>query len=478
MMDAVNHKKTEFTTKESILDHGKNAVGMTVGEIDRYGRLDSDGIKGGVGHVIEESWYHYKPNSDAEPDFTEAGVELKVTGVIKDKKGDYKAKERLVLNIINFMDEVKNTFETGSFWHKNRLLMMFVYEYLKDRPRSEFPIIAADLFTYPEEDLVIIKDDWAKIVGKIRSGKAHEISEGDTLYLGACTKGATAATSLRKQPFSDIPAKQRAYCLKNRYVTYIIQTYILGKKHDERIIKDIKTLKENTFESYVTSKLARYRGWSIEDLKSEFNVRSKSKDDGSVLVFRILGVKGNRAEELEKAGVVVKTIRINQDGSITEKMSFPTFKFQELVKETWEDSTFANYLRDTRFLFIVYRYDENSILRLLGGQFWNMPYSDLEEEVRSVWERTKEIFQSGTLTVDIRKNRVYNNLPDSTQNRVSHVRPHGRNREDTYPLPEGTHITVNSTDGSYKCPSDRFTKQCFWLNNGYILSQLDERFKE
>ena len=158
MMDAVNHKKTEFTTKESILNHGKNAVGMTVGEIDRYGRLDSDGIKGGVGHVIEESWYHYKPNSDAEPDFTEAGVELKVTGVIKDKKGDYKAKERLVLNIINFMDEVKNTFETGSFWHKNRLLMMFVYEYLKDRPRSEFPIIAADLFTYPEEDLVIIKE--------------------------------------------------------------------------------------------------------------------------------------------------------------------------------------------------------------------------------------------------------------------------------------------------------------------------------
>ena len=36
-------------------------------------------------------------------------------------------------------------------------------------------------------------------------------------------------------------------------------------------------------------------------------------------------------------------------------MSFPTFKFKELVEEEWEDSTFGNYLRETRFLFVVYR---------------------------------------------------------------------------------------------------------------------------
>ena len=40
------------------------------------------------------------------------------------------------------MKEVKTTFETSSFWTKNKLLMLFVYEYLKDRPRSEFPVIA------------------------------------------------------------------------------------------------------------------------------------------------------------------------------------------------------------------------------------------------------------------------------------------------------------------------------------------------
>ena len=38
----------------------------------------------------------------------------------------------------------------------------------------------------------IIKDDYEKIVRKIQNGRAHELSEGDTMYLGACTKGATA----------------------------------------------------------------------------------------------------------------------------------------------------------------------------------------------------------------------------------------------------------------------------------------------
>ena len=51
------------------------------------------------------------------------------------------------------------------------------------------------------------------IINKIRAGKAHEISEGDTNYLGACTKGANA-DSVREQPFNSIVAKQRAFCLK------------------------------------------------------------------------------------------------------------------------------------------------------------------------------------------------------------------------------------------------------------------------
>ena len=167
------------------------------------------------------------------------------------------------------------------------------------------------------------------------------------------------------------------------------------------------------------------------------------------------------AEEFEKANVVVKTIRIEKNNKIKENMSFPTFKFKELVEEDWEDSTFGNYLRETRFLFVVYKFDQQDELRLKGCQFWNMPYDDLEGSVKAVWERTQRILREG-LQIEKKNGKNYNNFPKSSENPVCHVRPHAQNAKDTYELPDGR----------------QYPKQCFWLNNSYILSQLDDRFKE
>ena len=45
---------------------------VSVSNIDKKGRLSTG--KGAVGIVIEESRFGYKPNSESEPDFPEAGV--------------------------------------------------------------------------------------------------------------------------------------------------------------------------------------------------------------------------------------------------------------------------------------------------------------------------------------------------------------------------------------------------------------------
>ncbi len=111
-----------------------------------------------------------------------------------------------------------------------------------------------------------------------------------------------------------------------------------------------------------------------------------------MLAYRILGIKGNHAEEFEKANIVVKTIRISKNDRIKESMSFPAFKFKEPIKENWDDSTFGNYLRGTRFLLVVYKFDDKDVLRLRGCQFWNIPYHDLENQVRTVWEKTRQQF--------------------------------------------------------------------------------------
>ena len=428
-----------------------------------YGSTDVDEKKrnkGNLGQIIEEKFFHYECNSDSRADFHDAGVELKVTPYKINKNGSISAKERLILTMIDYFSVVNESFEDSHMWRKSRLILLIYYLWQQDiKQNIDYKIGYSRLFTPPEQDLMIIKHDYQVIVEKIRAGRAHELSEADTLYLGAAPKASTSADR-RKQPFSDELAKPRAFAFKNSYMTYVLNTYILpGKQTYEPIMSDETS---DSFEEYVTGKIAGYRGRTVGDLCMEFDIdiEKKPKSLEAMLAYRILGIKGNRAEEFEKANVVVKTIRVGSNGNIKESMSFPAFKFKELIQEEWEDSTFGNYLRETRFLFVVYKFDENGELRLKGSQFWNIPYDDLENEVKQVWEKTVDVIKEG-LRVDIVNGVRRNNLPKASENRVSHVRPHAQNANDTYELPDGR----------------MYPKQCFWLNNSYILSQLDDALK-
>lgn len=411
--------------------------------------------KGGLGELIEECFFHYKCNNDAQPDFPKAGVELKVTPYRVNKDNTLSAKERLIITMIDYFSVVNESFETSHLWNKAKLILLIYYLYKSDlMSRLDYQINFVKLFTPPEQDKKIIKEDFNKIQEKIRSGKAHELSEGDTMYLGAAPKAATSANR-RKQPFSSELAKPRAFAFKNSYMTYVLNTYIVPNKNTyEPIIRFEESL---PFEEYVTKKIGEYKGWKVEDLCKKFSVdcSKKPKNLEAMLAYRILGLKGNHAEEFEKANIKVKTIRIENNGKIKENMSFPTFKFKDIVEESWESSTFGNYLRETRFFFVVYKFDEKGTLRLLGCQFWNIPYQDLECEVRKVWEKTVQVLKNG-LKITEKNGKKYNNFPKASENRVSHVRPHAINANDTYDLPDGR----------------KYPKQCFWLNNTYVLSQL------
>lgn len=415
--------------------------------------------KGNLGQIIEERFFHYKCNNDSRPDFCEAGVELKVTPYKLKPNGKAVAKERLILTMIDYFSIVEEEFETSHLWNKSKLILLIYYLYVKEaKINVDYKINYAKLFTPPVQDIKIIQHDYEIIVDKVRAGKAHELSEGDTMYLGAATKASTSAVR-RKQPYSNELAKPRAFAFKSSYMTYVLNHYIIsGKVTYEPIIKDVPV---DSFEDYVTKKINQYCGYTVEDLCVKFQVErvKKPKNLGAMLAYRILGIKGNRAEEFEKANIVVKTIRIGKNNRIKESMSFPTFKFKELVKEQWEDSEFKRYLEETRFMFVIYKFNNQNELILKGCQFWNIPYNDLHNEVYKVWKRTKDVIKNG-LKVTVRCGRNYNNFPAASENPVCHVRPHGLNAMDTYELPDGR----------------QYPKQCFWLNNSYILSQLNKRF--
>lgn len=446
-------EETIYTTKDSVLKRAREAIGISLREIDKTGRLQTG--KGAVGTVIEESWFGYRPNSEAEPDFRDAGVELKVTPYIRGPKG-IRAKERLVCNIINYMEEYSKTFHTSAFWHKCQTMLLMFYEHRQGVLKGDFMIDEAVLFSFPEEDLVIIEKDWETIIKKVRSGQAHRLSEGDTYYLAACPKGANAK-SVREQPFSPEPAKQRAYSLKASYMTRVLNEYIFGSEESERVIKDWHILQEKGFDQYVVEKVAPYIGMTQDDLKAHFGVKSSAKNLNEVLLARMLEVKGKIAytDEFQKASIVPKTIRVRQDGTIKESMSFPAFDFIQLSEETeWETSELYEYLAPTKFLFVIFQENDRGELVFARVKFWNIPAEDLEE-VHKVWEKTVETIRNGVKLIDT-GHGISNDLPKQSESPVAHVRPHGRNALDKLPLPDGRMMT----------------KQCFWLNNTYIAEQI------
>ena len=67
------------------LRRAQEIKGIPLWDVDKTGRLATG--KGAIGTVIEESWFGYTPNSESEPDFPEAGVELKVTPYLRGKNG-------------------------------------------------------------------------------------------------------------------------------------------------------------------------------------------------------------------------------------------------------------------------------------------------------------------------------------------------------------------------------------------------------
>jgi DNA mismatch repair endonuclease MutH len=464
-----------FESKQDLLEFARKAIGIRLGDIDKTNRLST---KGGVGHVMEEGYFGYPINNKSEADFLGLNVELKATPFKRGKR--ITAKERLVLNIINYMKESSLTFETSSFWTKNQSILMMFYEHIDNLPKSEWSIAETILYEYPEEDLIIIKDDWEKIISKIREGKAHEISEGMTHYLGACTKGSTSEKSFRQQPHSEIPAKQRAFSLKQSYMNYVLNNYVFGDKTDSKITKYPNTYKtfpskknidekiivtpellnQIDFESFLLAKLKPYIGRSQASLVQEFGLSGTSKDTNELIISRILGMKGrvSQSVEFKKANIKLKTIRVNKDGTgIKESMSFPTFKFTEIVSQSWEESDIYQLLFSSKFLFAVFQFNHEKDLILKDILFWNMPATDIEE-VRKVWLIAKQAIRKGLVLTKTPRG-MSSNLPKQKDSHIAHVRPHGANAADTYPLPDGR----------------VYTKQCFWLNNSYIFEQINKK---
>lgn len=457
------------TFMDVVLEKGNVASDAVEGYANKF-------RKGGLGNLLEEVFFGYRANSNQEADFPEAGVELKATPYEVTQRGELRAGERLVLTMINYDGPIEMDFYKSHAWEKMKLILLIFYWRNKQLNNNLlYKIGFVKLFTPPEADMEIIKRDYTYIVQTIREGRAHELSEGDTMYLGACTKGATAEKSIVPQYYgTNEPARKRAFCLKNSYMTYVLKHYIAGKTGKNAILKDAEQLKEKTFEEILEGIVAQYIGLSDKELCERFGREyNNNKAQWNDLACKMLGIRDEHADEFEKANIKVKTIRIEENNIMRESMSLPPFKFMDFIAEEYENSTLHDYFDETRLFFFVWK-KYGDVYRVKGCQLWNMSHRDLEVNVKKEWERYQQIIRYGikfTKCVDSRgKIRIKNNLPNKSETEIIHIRPHATKA--AYRFNNGEEYGNVERDANILPNGEYMTTQSFWINNSYILEQI------
>lgn len=468
-MELLGYDKTSIA---SIFEYSKKLIGHSLREVvseeERVAsNLQGQG-KGGLGQMIEELFFHYRVNSDPAPDFREAGMDLKVTGLKKLVTGELQIKERLVCDMIDYEAVVKETFETSLFFIKCHIMLLIFYLYEKGVSKWDLRYILTAVWKLPEKDLLIIKHDFEVIVDKIKRGEAHLLSEGDTEYLAACRKG-QKGDKLRKQPFSDILAPKRAFSLKPAYMRTVLE-YI--KSQGKSAVSNMELelpmlglvttadLKTRSFEDIILNRFRPFYGMSYLDICQRLGIKpSKSKCRIAIISNQIVanglqGLKHNNvdnAEEFQKSGIRLKTITSFSNGRVKEDTSFENIDYEEICEEEeWLDSR-LHELFTSRFLFVQFQQPEGESqldfdldhLKLKNVFFWTMPPEDIDT-AEEYWNNIRE----HVLRNEIAPQYFWS----KKMHRKFHVRPKGRNAADVAFSPNG----------------GMARKYCYWFNSEYV----------
>ena len=161
------------------------------------------GPKGILGVLTEIIHFGLAPDNAAAADLKEAGLELKVTGLVKNSNG-IRAKERLSLGMIDYGKCIRSgkSFEDDLEIQKSLNGMLLMTYWYKAREANPLDLVFHDSIIWKPQGLerMRIRQDWTFIQGCIQSGNAHMLSERYAYALGAPPKGAGKDTDFQAQP--------------------------------------------------------------------------------------------------------------------------------------------------------------------------------------------------------------------------------------------------------------------------------------
>lgn len=459
------------TSKWSILEYSKQLLGKTLEEAVAPQVIQEKNYgKGSLGQLVQKYFFYQDINSNPDADFHEAGMELKCTPLKTLVDKTLAIKERLSLTMINYTEDQKKSFEESHVYMKCMYMLIIFYLHAAKVPHHQLTILYSILWKIPEKDLLIIKEDYEKIINKIKAGKAHELSEGDTRYLGASRKGNTGDKEqsyfLPNGQQAEKTAPKRGFCFKQQYMRTILEfVNKSGGYGTHNITQEIEDcgpqlvskeeLKAKPFEDIILDRFIPFYGKSYSEICQMLGMKETNAKhryaiaaNGIVTENKKRGKEANDSDEFIKSGIRLKTFRVNKDNYPKEALSFENIDYVEVVKEdNWFESRLYE-LFTSRFLFAVFKeYVENetSVYRLEKCFFWTMPQKDLSD-AEIYWEDIKKhVSEDHISTAYFYKDGDHKKF---------HVRPKAQKAINMAPTPSGTMAK----------------KYCYWFNKSYVAS--------
>lgn len=323
------------------------------------------------------------------------------------------------------MQIINEEFEFSRLLFKNKKILIIWYKYKENTNYADMEIIDFQLYDLGQDE-EIIKNDFYIIKDMVLKGEAHNISEGQTSYLGACTKAATSANRTM-QPNSTELAKPRAFCLKNSYMTGIFRILLFGKQINTEVA-DFKTIEE-----YVFNILKHYIGKTqleIYNMITGENYTNRiPKNISKMISDRLIGKDSeleDKNELFKKTTYVIKNLPIYSNKEPVERMSFRNLKISEFEKD-WEESNWKQYFEEVSLLVICYEAKDKTIKN---------GYRTLKEiKTISFTDEDLELLKQGYEMVQqaIKKNDItLLPYPNSYKNQIIEIAPKGVKGDDAY----------------------------------------------
>lgn len=411
--------------------------GRTFAELVSHVGLDQQSsrtTKGTVG-AATEAYFGMRVDSIPQPDFRAAGIELK-TVPLRPREGEISVKERVFITSIDYLALAKESWETATVRRKLERILFVYYDWLPQALLGDLAITDVILWEPSAEMLGIFEADWLSVRERVRRGRAEDVSESHGIALVAATKGPGGPPAMR-QPYSDVLARRRSWALRPAFVGSILERERAGRN----LVFEVST----TLANRAVSQLGRLVGSRVSQVESSLGREpTKAKHRSRLVVGAALTAFGGPSSaELLSSGVDLRVVQVDSSRMPYEHLSFPAFRYQELIREDWPESELLARL--DRFLFVPVVAEKG--LEAVGAGvieppvLWAPSDSDLDGMARE-WTMFRDEIEAGKAL----------KLTPASRTEYIHVRPKGKDGLDTDPAPLVGPVV----------------KKCFWFNKDLV----------